>query len=221
MRRTVLVPLMITIAVCCIGGGVALWAYTSLFFYRTNDALVQTNLVSVDATQAGGVKDVSVKKGDTVNMGDKIATLVVQGRDGTKEIDLDSPISGTVFSIVEKGTMVTRDYPVSIVSGTGTSSVGEATVVAFVDESILNRLRVNQDADVKIDAYGGTIYTGKVSQIVRQAASTFTDVPVADYASGNFTRVGQRVPVLISLDSGPINNDMLQGLNAEVIIHLL
>src|SRR5678815_5603290 len=92
-----------------------------------------------------------------------------RGRDGTKSIDLESPISGTVFMIVEKGTMVTRNYPVSIVSGTGGSSVGEATVVAFVDESVLNRLRVNQDADVKIDAYGGTIYTGKVAQIVRQA----------------------------------------------------
>jgi len=212
---------MITVAVCCILGGLGIWAYTSMFFYRTNDALVQTNLVSVDATQAGSIKDVSVKKGDTVNIGDKIATLSVQGRDGTKEIDLDSPISGTVFLIVEKGTMVTKDYPVSIVSGTGGTSVGQATVVAFVDESVLNRLRVDQDADVKIDAYGGTIYTGRVEQIVRQAASAFSDQPVADYASGNFTRVGQRVPVLISLDSGPVNNDLLQGLNAEVVIHLL
>jgi multidrug resistance efflux pump len=212
---------MITIAVFAIGGGLALWAYSSLFFYHTNDALVQTNLVSVDATQAGSIKDVSVKKGDNVNIGDKIATLQVQGKDGTKDIDLESPISGTVFLIVEKGTMVTREYPVSIVSGTGGTSVGQATVVAFVDESALNRLRVNQDADVKIDAYGGTIYTGKVEQIVRQAASTFSEQPIADYASGNFTKVGQRVPVLISLDSGPVNNDLLQGLNAEVVIHLL
>lgn len=221
MRRMILVPLLITIAVGGIFGGIALWAYSGMFFYRTNDALVQTNLFSVDATQPGTISDVSVKKGDTVNSGDKIATLQVQGKDGTKSIDLDTEISGTVFMVLEKGSVVTKNYPVSVISQSGTNSVGQATVVAFVDEAILNRVRINQDADVKIDAYGSTIYTGKVAQIMRQAASEFSQQPVADYASGNFTKVSQRVPVLISLDSGPVNNDMLQGLSAEVVIHLL
>jgi multidrug resistance efflux pump len=221
MRTTILVPLMITIAVAGIFGGIALWAYTGMFFYRTSDALVETNLASVDATQPGSINDVSVKKGDTVNAGDKIASLNVQGKDGTRSIDLNSPISGSVFMVVDKGSIVTKDYPVAVISQTGTSSVGQATVVAFVDESVLNRVRINQDADVKIDAYGGMIYTGKVDQIMRQAASEFTQQPVADYASGNFTKVSQRVPVLISLDSGPVTNDLLQGLSAEVTIHLL
>ena len=221
MRRTIFVPLLITIAVVGILGGIALWAYSGLFFYRTNDALVQTNLQSINATQPGTISDVSVKKGDTVNSGDKIATLELRGNNGTKDIDLDSPISGTVFTIIDKGSIVTRDYPVAVVSQSGTNSVGQATVVAFVDESVLNRVRIAQDADVKIDAYGGMIYTGKVDQIMRQAASEFTQQPVADYASGNFTKVSQRIPVLISLDAGPVNNDMLQGLSAEVTIHLL
>ena len=221
MRRTIFVPLLITIAVVGILGGIALWAYSGLFFYRTNDALVQTNLQSINATQPGTISDVSVKKGDTVNSGDKIATLELRGNNGTKDVDLDSPISGTVFTIIDKGSIVTRDYPVAVISQSGTNSVGQATVVAFVDESVLNRVRIAQDADVKIDAYGGMIYTGKVDQIMRQAASEFTQQPVADYASGNFTKVSQRIPVLISLDAGPVNNDMLQGLSAEVTIHLL
>jgi multidrug resistance efflux pump len=221
MSRTILVLLLITLAVVGIVGGIGLWAYSGLFFYRTNDALVQENLASVDAKQPGTISDVSVKKGDTVNSGDKIATLQVQGKDGTRSIDLDTDISGTVFMVIETGAVVTRDYPVAVISQSGTNSVGQATVVAFVDESVLNRIRLNQDVDVKIDAYGNTIYTGKVDQIMRQAASEFSQQPVADYASGNFTKVSQRVPVLISLDSGPVNNDMLQGLSAEVVIHLL
>ena len=221
MPRMILVPLLVTVAVVGILGGIGLWAYSGLFFYRTNDALVQTNLSSIDATQPGTISDVSVKKGDTVSSGDKIATLQVRGKDGTKDIDLDTDISGTVFMVIDKGSVVTKDYPVAVISQSGTSSVGQATVVAFVDEGVLNRVRINQDADVKIDAYGNTIYTGKVDQIMRQAASEFSQQPVADYASGNFTKVSQRVPVLISLDSGPVNNDMLQGLSADVVIHLL
>jgi multidrug resistance efflux pump len=72
-----------------------------------------------------------------------------------------------------------------------------------------------------VDAYHGTIFRGKVNQIVRQAASTFADTPSADYASGNFVKVGQRVPVLINLDSSLLGNQLLRGTSAEVTIHLL
>ena len=221
MRRAILVPLLITVAFGGLVGGLALWAYSSLFFYSTNDAQVQTTLVSITSPQAGSVSDVAVKKDGSVNVDDRIATIQVQGKDGTSSVELKTPAAGTVLTVVDKGTTVTRGYPVAVVNQTGGSAVGQATVVAFVDERIVNRLRLGQDADVKIDAYGGTVYTGKVEQIVRQAASQITGEPTADYASGNFTKVGQRVPVLIGLDPGTVNNDLLQGLNAEVTIHLL
>ena len=72
-----------------------------------------------------------------------------------------------------------------------------------------------------MDAYGGNIYRGQVNQILRETASQFQQVQTADYASGNFTKVTQRVPVLIKLDPGLVNNQLVPGLSAEVTIHLL
>jgi multidrug resistance efflux pump len=80
-------------------------------------------------------------------------------------------------------------------------------------------MRIGQRADISIDAYGGTPYLGHVQQIVREAASQFSQVPSQDNASGNFTKVSQRVPVLIALDPGTTGNDLLPGLSAEVTIH--
>jgi len=40
-----------------------------------------------------------------------------------------------------------------------------------------------------------------------------------DNASGNFTKVGQRIPVVITLD-GTGGKDVVPGMSAEVTIHL-
>ena len=219
--RGVLLPMLITVAVVGIVGGIGIWLYNGLFYYRTNDAVVESHLVTIDAPQAGTLNNVSVKKGDYVTVDQTVAQERIQGSNGDKTIDLKSEVNGTVVMTTPQGSVLTSEYPVVGVNQDTVGAVGEATVIAFVDESVLNRLRINQQVDVTIDAYGGTIYTGRVEQIVRKAANQFSDTQTEDRASGNFTKVGQRVPVLIGLDPGPLSNELLEGLNAEVMIHLL
>ncbi|MBV9173000.1 MAG: HlyD family efflux transporter periplasmic adaptor subunit, partial [Chloroflexi bacterium] len=170
MRR-VLLPLLITIGVVGIVGGVALWIHNDLFYYHTDAAQVESKLVSVDAPQPGTLTDISVKKGDTVQVDDKIGTERITGPNGDKDITLKSPVSGTIVLTTTKGSILTAGYPVAGINDAGVGAVGESTVVAYVDESVLNRLRIGQQADVTVDAYGHTIYTGHVEQIVRQAAN--------------------------------------------------
>src|SRR6266704_3663571 len=65
----------------------------------------------------------------------------------------------------------------------------------------------------------GTSFSGHVQQIVQATAGQFSLLPTQDNASGNFTKVGQRVPVLITLD-GTGWKDLIPGMSAEVTIHL-
>jgi multidrug resistance efflux pump len=92
-------------------------------------------------------------------------------------------------------------------------------IIAYVDENALNNIKTGQSVDITIDAYKGTSFTGHVQQIVQAAASEFSLLPTQDNASGNFTKVGQRIPVLITLD-GNGGNDIVPGMSAEVSIHL-
>jgi len=221
MKRTIFLPLLMTMAVVGIVGGIGLWMFTGFVYYRTNDAVVESRVYSVDSPQTATLTNLAVKKGDTVSAGQQVATIMLQGGDSSQTQELTSPVNGSVLLTTERGSILTSGYPVVMISRSGDSAIGEASVFAFVEEANVDRINIGQQADVSIDAYHGTIFRGKVQQIVRQAASTFADTPSADYASGNFVKVGQRVPVLINLDSSLLGNELLRGTSAEVTIHLL
>jgi membrane fusion protein (multidrug efflux system) len=56
-------------------------------------------------------------------------------------------------------------------------------------------------ATIRVDAFPGVVLTGKVDQVAPASGSQFALLP-PDNATGNFTKVVQRVPVKIVLDSG-------------------
>src|SRR5205085_1526054 len=93
------------------------------------------------------------------------------------------------------------------------------TVTAYVDENAINNVSVGQAVDIHVDAYGDTSFTGHVKQIVQATAGQFALLPNQDPTSGNFTKVGQRIPVIITLDNNG-GKDLVPGLSAEVTIHL-
>jgi membrane fusion protein (multidrug efflux system) len=56
-------------------------------------------------------------------------------------------------------------------------------------------------ATVRVDAFPGAVLTGKVDEIAPASGSQLALLP-PDNATGNFTKIVQRVPVKIVLDSG-------------------
>ena len=222
MRRVILVPVLITIALLAIIGGVAYWIYNGYMYYNTDDAQVSGQIVNVSAPATGQLQTFTVKQGDTVTAGQTIGTITSTGAataTGTTArgttIDITSPISGTILQTsAVQGQSVTPGL--SIVQLTNLNSVN---ITAYVDEGSLNNIKVGQDVDIHVDAYSDTSYTGHVQQIVQAAASTFSLLPTQDNASGNFTKVSQRIPVIISLD-GNAGKALLPGMSAEVTIHI-
>ncbi len=222
MRRMILVPLLIFLALAAIGGAVAYWIYNSYNFYSTDDAQVSGKIVSVSAPISGTLTSLNVKLGEQVTSGQTIGAITpvsITTTSGTASgpaaLDLTSPINGTVLQVpAVQGQNVAPGL--SIVQVTDTSTV---SVVAYVDENAISNVSVGQSVDIHIDAYSDTSFTGHVVQIIPVAAGQFSLLPNQDPTSGNFTKVGQRIPVVISLDTGS-GKQIMPGMSAQVTIHI-
>lgn len=105
-----------------------------------------------------------------------------------------APLSGTVSKKqVEVGQLVQAGQTLmSIVSDSG------VYITANFKETQLARIRVGQKVDLEIDAYGGSHGEGEVESIASATGAKFALLP-PDNATGNFTKVVQRVPVRIKV----------------------
>ncbi|MBK1660873.1 HlyD family secretion protein [Paracraurococcus ruber] len=75
-------------------------------------------------------------------------------------------------------------------------------VIANLKETQVTNLRAGQPARVTVDAFPDLVLTGHVESWSPGTGSTFALLP-PDNATGNFTKVVQRVPVKIVLDPNP------------------
>jgi len=82
-------------------------------------------------------------------------------------------------------------------------------VVANFKETQLADVRPGQAVDVEVDAFPGKVFKAKVGSISAGTGSTFALLP-ADNATGNFTKVVQRIPVKILLEHGQPQMDQLR-----------
>ncbi len=74
-------------------------------------------------------------------------------------------------------------------------------VVANMKETQMKGVRVGQPVELTVDALGGETIRGKVERIAPATGSEFSVIK-PDNATGNFTKVAQRIPVRISIDPG-------------------
>ena len=74
-------------------------------------------------------------------------------------------------------------------------------VTANMKETQMRDIRVGQPVEITVDALGGQSLRGRVERIAPAAGSEFSVIR-PDNATGNFTKVAQRIPIRIRLDSG-------------------
>ncbi|HEY2116928.1 MAG TPA: HlyD family secretion protein [Candidatus Angelobacter sp.] len=79
-------------------------------------------------------------------------------------------------------------------------------------ETQLTNVRVGDTAEIRIDAYPGQVIRGKIIEIAPASGSQFALLP-PDNATGNYTKVVQRVPVKIALDDAALAADLRPGLS--------
>jgi membrane fusion protein (multidrug efflux system) len=74
-------------------------------------------------------------------------------------------------------------------------------VTANYKETQLTRVAIGQKAEIAVDTFPGVVVAGHVDGIAPASGSQFSLLP-PDNATGNFTKVVQRIPVKIVLDPG-------------------
>jgi membrane fusion protein, multidrug efflux system len=106
---------------------------------------------------------------------------------------MHSPIDGVVSrKRVEHGEMVQRGQPILVVN-----DPRDVWVLTNVKETYIRDVHVGSPVDVWVDAYPSRIFRGTVESIGAAAISEFALFP----PTGNFTKVEQRIPVRITVDS--------------------
>jgi len=73
-------------------------------------------------------------------------------------------------------------------------------VVANLKETQLAHLKPGQPVRLRVDAFPGHVFTGRVESLAPASGAQFALLP-PDNATGNFTKIVQRVPVNIAFDS--------------------
>ena len=86
-------------------------------------------------------------------------------------------------------------------------------VIANYKETQLTRVRPGQPVDITVDSFAGEKLQGRVERIAPASGSQFALLP-PDNATGNFTKVVQRIPVRIRLDKDqPLLERLLPGMS--------
>ena len=128
--------------------------------------------------------------------------------------NIASPTSGSVSrKLVEIGQLVNAGQTLmNIASDTG------LFITANFKETQLARLRVGQIVALDVDAYDGARIEGVVESISAATGARFTLLP-PDNASGNFTKVVQRVPVRIRITKG-LGAERPLRIGLSVMVHV-
>lgn len=85
-------------------------------------------------------------------------------------------------------------------------------VQANYRETQLTNMKIGDPVDVRIDKYPGKVFHGKVLEIAPASGSQFALLP-PDNATGNFTKVVQRIPVKIAFDDSGVAASLQPGLS--------
>ena len=98
----------------------------------------------------------------------------------------------------------------------GTQVISFVPLIKWVQanyrETQLTNVKVGDPAEIRIDEYPGQVFRGKVIEIAPASGSQFALLP-PDNATGNFTKVVQRIPVKIALDDPSIATALRPGLS--------
>jgi membrane fusion protein (multidrug efflux system) len=127
---------------------------------------------------------------------------------------ISAPVDGTVGArslrvgqFVQAGTQLMAVVPLDAVY-----------VVANFKETQLTHVRNGQPVEISIDSFHGTRLKGHVDSLSPASGLEFALLP-PDNATGNFTKIVQRVPVKIVLDDHNLTGLLRPGMSAEPTVN--
>ena len=96
--------------------------------------------------------------------------------------------------------------------------VGSLYISANFKETQIGRMRVGQLVEIKVDALPGLKLRGRIDSLSPGTGAQFSLLPPQN-ATGNFTKIVQRIPVRIALDASPeVRQVLVPGLSVKVTV---
>jgi membrane fusion protein, multidrug efflux system len=143
----------------------------------------QVELLKAEITQAiaAAARARAIQAQAELNLGYTTITAPIDGVVGNRTL--------RIGQFVQAGTQL-----MSLVPATG------AYVVANFKETQLTEVHKGQKVDIAIDMFPGQIVHGHIDSLAPASGQEFALLP-PDNATGNFTKVVQRIPVKIALDA--------------------
>src|ERR1700737_2577014 len=145
-------------------------------------ALKQVDLLKAEIAQAKAAlaRAAAAQSQAELNLGYTTIVAPIDGIIGNRSL--------RIGQFVQAGTQLMSVVPVS-----------GAYVVANFKETQLTAVREGQPVEIAVDMFPGQIVHGRVDSIAPASGQEFALLP-PDNATGNFTKVVQRIPVKIALD---------------------
>ena len=163
---------------------------------------------SAQAAYDAARDNVEVTKAQQAEARAQLAELQTQLAKAERDLDFTqvrAPVDGTFSNrLVNVGDYVTLGQRLGNVV-----PLDDVFIDANYKETQLKRIRPGQTVTIKVDAYGLRKFSGVVDSISPAAGSVFTLLP-PDNATGNFTKIVQRLPVRIRVPRGVARQGLLR-----------
>lgn len=207
--RLILTNMLGIVVILALIAGGGYYYYQSTNYIKTDEAKVSADVTSVIAPTSGKLTDWNVEEGQDVSQDTEVGKV----SDGKNNVSITSTMNGTIIKnqvmngqLIQAGQVLAQE-----------ADMDHLYITANIKETDLNDIEKGDSVDITVDGDGGTTFEGTVEEIGYATTSVFSMVPQQN-ASGNYTKVTQKVPVKISIKNP--SDKVLPGMNAEVKISL-
>ncbi|MGJ4943330.1 HlyD family efflux transporter periplasmic adaptor subunit [Bradyrhizobium sp. HKCCYLS1011] len=194
--------------------------FASHAIFEQSEAARDQGVAAVKAAQAAydAARDnVEVTKAQQAEAQAQLAELKTSLAKAERDLDfatVRAPVDGTFSNrLVNTGDFVSVGQRLGNVV-----PLDDVYIDANYKETQLKRVLPGQPVTIKVDAYGSRKFKGTVDSIAPAAGSVFTLLP-PDNATGNFTKIVQRLPVRIRVPKAVAQQNLLRaGMSVYVTV---
>lgn len=193
---------------------------------ETRQQLAQLQLAAQQSAQAVRAQEAAVAMQQR-----RVATFETQIKQGLAQAQAaraqqsaaNVDLNATLIRAAIDGRVGDKTVNVGQYAGTGTRLMSlvpldKLYITANFKETQLALMRPGQPAEIKVDALDGIVLKGRVASFSPGTGAQFSLLPPQN-ATGNFTKITQRVPVRIALEATPQTRRLLvPGLSVEVTV---
>jgi membrane fusion protein (multidrug efflux system) len=172
-----------------------------------------------------------LRSNDLAAEAERRGKAVLESQDGQLVADLHAKQAALTGSQVNlgyttieapgDGTVGERQVRPGQLVSPGTQVISFVSRVKWVQanyrETQLTNMKVGDVAEIAVDEYPGKVIHGKVLEIAPASGSQFALLP-PDNATGNYTKVVQRIPVKIALDDSNVAATLRPGLSVVATV---